>query len=232
MKIHNLMEDIVREKAVEIFSDKNLARQSNFCNCQQCLSDVICYVLNRIKPVYIFSARGAAHFKMNYLENLQREADLVTNIYRGIEQIAKARRPYCSNLESQAQYMDGYYFNFPTICGKIFNSETFEPVDELSISLYRERKVVDTINKNWPNPYYISSNTSGIYTFFIKPYKAENNDMTRTFEFELIVNSTNYQPLRHYFVLNVSSEKEYIDYYRLNITHTVEDLHLIPISTE
>jgi len=232
MKIHNLMEDIVKEKTMEIFSDRNLAQQSNFCNCHQCLSDVICYVLNRIKPIYIFSARGAAHFKMNYLENLQREADLVTQIYRGIEQIARARRPLCSDLENVRSVYDGPYFNFSTITGKLFNSQSFEPVDELSISLYSDGKLVDTINKNWPNPYYISSNTSGIFTFFVLPRKADDAGITKSFEFELIVNSTNYEPFRHYFALTVEAEKYYIDFYRLNRTYNIEDLYLVPINDE
>jgi len=232
MKIHNLMEDIVKEKTREIFSDRNLAQQSNFCNCEQCLSDVICYVLNRIKPVYIFSARGTAHFKMNYLENLQREADLVTHIYRGIEQIARARRPFCSETGIPRLTNEGFFFNLPTIIGKLFNSETFEPIDELSISLYSEGKLVESINKNWPNPYYVSNNTPGIFTFFVYPEKAEAANIARTFEFEIIINSTNYEPFRHYFILKSESERHFIDFFRLNKTYSIEDIYLIPVNEQ
>lgn len=227
MKIHNIMEDIIKEKALEIFSDENLVTRNDFCNCQQCLSDVICFVLNRIKPVYIFSARGVAHFKMNYLENLQRDADLAAQIYRGIEQIAQARRPHCQS-EREKVNLDIPHFNFPVITGKIFDSRSFEPVDSIEITLFQDGKLVETTNENWPNPYGVHPNTTGIYVFFPGPIEAPEAGIKRSFEFETVVETKEFAPLRHYFSIELESEIQGLPYFRLSNTFHLEDQHLAP----
>ena len=47
MEIHNIIEDIVYETALEIFQDEEVSKKANFCTCSQCLKDAVCFALNR-----------------------------------------------------------------------------------------------------------------------------------------------------------------------------------------
>ena len=63
MIIHNVMEDIVSDEVNKLFDEAEQKKEDWVtCTCIQCRHDVMCYVLNRIKPRYIKSGRGLAHF--------------------------------------------------------------------------------------------------------------------------------------------------------------------------
>lgn len=230
MQIHNIMEDFIFQKATEIFNEEKNSGESNFCTCYQCLLDVCCYVLNRIQPVYIYSARGAAYFRLDYLENLQREVDLVTLIHAGITKIAKIKRPFCSNLPPPENYSVNVnsYYNFPTITGKLYHSATFEPMFDIDISLYYNGKPISMINANWENPYHIFLNTSSIFSFLPHPIKAKNEGIKKNFEFEIIIEHNDYEPFKHYFEIELESVREFINYYKINNTYDIGELYLIP----
>jgi competence protein ComFB len=229
MIIHNIMEDIVRELTDEIFKDNEIRERETFCSCYQCKSDVMCYVLNRISPIYIFTSRGASHFKVNYLDNLQRRADIQSLIHKGIKRVVKTKRPhFLHHDEAENKTPHGIYFNFPPITGKIIDSITFEPLSEIPVGLYFEGELVEMINPNWQNPYSTHGSTAGIYTFLPKPEAAAKESETRVFEFELVVDTDKYEPFRKYFEITMAATPEYIEYYRYNSYHEIEDLYLIP----
>jgi competence protein ComFB len=234
MQIHNIMEDFIYQKANEIFEDERNSGKSTFCTCPQCLLDVCCYVLNQIQPVYIYSSRGAAYFRLDYLENLQREVDLVTQIHAGIAKIAKTKRPFCSTPEQPENYTlnEFFYHNFPTITGKLFNSVSFEPLFDLEISLLFNGEPMQMINANWENPYKIFLNTRSIFSFLPHPLKAEKEGVLKSFEFELVVDNPAYEPFKHYFQLELTSTREFINFYRINKTHDIGELYLIPVDKE
>ena len=60
MDVHNTVEDIVITRVDEIFKTLDEEGNKKFCTCNQCRLDVICYVLNRLRPHYIVSHKGAS----------------------------------------------------------------------------------------------------------------------------------------------------------------------------
>lgn len=57
-KVKNVMEYVVEKKL------EQLAPTLNCCKCQQCMSDIVAYVLNRIPAKYVSSARGELFCKI------------------------------------------------------------------------------------------------------------------------------------------------------------------------
>ena len=102
MDIHNSMEEFVYETVNEIFEEK---AKSGFplAHCYQCRLDVACYVLNRIKPEYIISGRGLAHYESDYQDHLQTSADIVALVNEGLRKIDARRRPYYANSPQEKQ---------------------------------------------------------------------------------------------------------------------------------
>jgi len=232
MNFHNLIEDIVIETASDIFSDKDVSEKNDFCKCSQCYKDVICFVLNRMKPVYIFSSRGASHFKMNYQDNLQRRADIVSLIHKGIERVIKVKRPHFSHnnfIDNGDKHANINYFIFPTITGKILNSETFSPVCNIPVSLYYKDKLMDMVSSNWQNPYTISTVTACIFAFLPFPIKAASNDIEKVFELEIVIEHEDFKSLRHYFSVIIISDNDFVEYYRYNSFVDLKEIHLIPL---
>lgn len=233
MIIHNIMEDMVRELIDEIFNDRELLKKETFCSCYQCKGDVMCYVLNRISPIYIFTSRGATRFKMNYLDNLQRKADIATLIHRGIKRVGQAKRPhFLHKNEIENRKPHGFFYNIPPLTGKAINSITFEPLGSISVTLHCGGKPVEMINPNWQNPYVTHTKTAGIFTFFPRPLAADRETIEKKFEFELVVEDKGYESYRRYFEVNVTSTDEYIEYYRYNSYIELEDVFLIPKQPE
>jgi competence protein ComFB len=233
MFIHNIMEDMVQELVEEIFNDIELEKRETFCSCYQCKNDVMCYVLNRINPIYIFTSRGASRFKMDYLDNLQRKADIATLIHKGIRRVVKSKRPHFLHMDEADKSMpSGIYFNFPTITGKIINSITFEPLGNVSVMLLHNGQPVEMINPNWQNPYTTHTSSAGIFTFLPKPHPAREDSQSQVFEFELAVDDSAYDAYRRYFEITVIARPEYIEYYTYNTYHDMEDIYLIPKTDE
>lgn len=231
MEIHNIVEDIVYEIALEIFEDEQVSKKANFCTCSQCLKDAVCFVLNRIEPVYIFSSRGASHFKMNYFDNLQRKADIVALVHKGIDRIIKVKRPHFPHngkQKSKDEAKEGYYLNFPIISGKILDSESFTPLSDIGISLYNKGKLMKMINPNWQNPYIISPVTPGIFTFFPYPFEVKKSGIEKEIELELTTDHKEYEPLTHYFKITLISENIFEDYFNYNNYFDLKNIHLIP----
>ena len=84
------------------------------------------------------------------------------------------------------------------------------------------------ISPNWQNPHAIASNTPGTFNFWPVPYKADRIGEQKNFEFEVTVDDSNFEPFRYYFDVRVVSEGSYIDYYRLDKSHQVKDVYLVP----
>ena len=72
MEVHNTVEDTVISKVDEIFHTLEKDETGKqYCFCNQCRTDVICYVLNRIPPFYIVSNRGASRTLKETFERQQ-----------------------------------------------------------------------------------------------------------------------------------------------------------------
>jgi len=230
MRIHNIIEDIVIKKVEELFSDKSLSDKI-LCRCEQCELDVICFVLNNITPHYVVSGRGAARFEADYLEKLQRDADLVSMIHLGIEKVFRAKRPHFEHKDTKKknQSKKGAYYNLPTITGRINESNTFEPARDVTVSLFYKDKLVVMLNPNWQNPQIVSPKTNGMFNFWPVPLSAGSPGKKKNFDMELVIEKEGFETLKHHFTVKIESENEYIDYFRFDRKVVINELHLSEI---
>lgn len=229
MKIQNFMEDVVIDKVKEVFSNEEFRNRKGFCSCSQCLLDVSCFVLNRIQPVYMLSGRGLAHMQSHYQEKLQQQADLVSLIREGIDHVAAAKRPHFSHSqEGEESLPEGFFYNFPQITGRLFNSVNFEPLCGVNASLLFDGEVMAMVDSNWQNPYTIVKNTAGIFSFWPYPQAAKASSLKSSYEFELQAEKTGFQTLRHYFNLAVESREGFLNLSGGDKIFTVKDLYLNP----
>jgi len=229
MRIHNILEDIVIDKIDEIileFKDKKIRKDLK--TAAQHKLDVACYVLNRINPIYVVSGRGLAYLDADYIKKLQRDADLVTLIHQGIERVVNVKRPEYKEKHKKQHYKRGQFFNFPIIRGRIFNSLNFEPVYGIKIKLYYNNKLTKMIEPNWQNPYPIVKYTAGTYLFWPHPLEAEKKGQHKKFEFEIVVDTKDYEKINHYLQIAIEADDTLIDYFRVNNVHIIKDLYLVP----
>jgi len=229
MEVHNVLEDIVINKVNEI-CDLKAERENNerYAN-YQCRLDVACYVLNRVAPEYVVSSRGIAHIESDYMNRMQLEADLVTLINEGIQKVLTTQRPYAEqNAEFPRPKPKGYFYNFPTIIGRVFNGVNFEPISSAKVYLYENNDLVNMIDPNWQNPYDLATQTAGTFTFWPQPQKTDDKDKRDIVEFEIAIENDKFEPLHHFFRIEVHSENEYIDALHLSRTFKIKDLYLFP----
>ncbi len=224
-----MMEDIVLEKVHEFFQEEETREESGFCTCSQCRMDVACYVLNRIKPVYMISGRGLAYFQTDYKERLQREADLVSQIRQGIEHVMAAKRPHFPHeQEKEVSMPKGPFFNFPHITGRFFNSVNFEPMCGVKISLLENGKLVKMVDFNWQNPYLCVPPTAGIFSFWPYPKSAEFVGQKSQVELEILVDEDDYEIFHHYFTVSLEARGSFLELGSGDRVHSMKDLYLNP----
>jgi len=80
--IKNLMETIVESKLNE------LIKGVDCCKCDKCRMDITAYVLNRLPAKYVSTEKGALFAGLDLL-NDQHDADVMSNILKAIDLIAK-----------------------------------------------------------------------------------------------------------------------------------------------
>ncbi|RPJ07496.1 MAG: competence protein ComFB [Spirochaetaceae bacterium] len=224
-----MLEEIVLERIDEILHDFREKNPSEaLAVAEEFRLDVACYVLNRIDAVYVVSGRGLAYMDIDYLEKLQRDADLITLIHQGIKRVLTIQRPYYTQKRETPETREGLFFNLPIIRGRIFNSLNFAPVFEIDVKLLHQNENVTMIEPNWQNPYTIVENTAGNYYFWPKPVTAEKTGVLKSFEFEIVIESGQFEKLNHFFSIPVTSESGMLDYFRINKILNLKDIYLVP----
>jgi competence protein ComFB len=230
MRIHNLLEEIVIDKISDFLTAyRDKKTEEELAIVEEYKLDVACYVLNRIDPVYVVSGRGLAYLDIDYLEKLQRDADLVTLIHQGIERVLTVQRPhYDRKKKARLGPVKGNFFNFPIIKGRLFNSLNFEPVFDLEVELLEQHERVPMIEETWPNPCPIVANTAGNFYFWPRPLPARTSVDKDRRELELAVRSDRFEEMHHFFTVELDAEEGVIDYFRVNKIMTLKDLYLVP----
>ena len=224
MKIHNLLEEIVTKHVDDLFSDPGVTSTIGMCTCDQCRLDVICYALNRLSPRYIVSGKGATHVETEFKDDFQNVTDIASIVNDGINKVKMLKRPNCS-IESVAADIQGPICNFPSIAGKVFDGDTFEPLCDVDVFLYQEGVLVEMMNSNWTNPYRISANTPGTFSFWPKPYETASYDLCKV-QFELRIHSGSDGPSSHFFSLDILPEKEPKEVFEFISVHKVDDIYI------
>lgn len=231
MKVHNLMEDIVINTVNELFENKSRVKPE-IADCLHCKMDVVCYVLNRIEPEYIISGRGLIHFEEDYHKKIQLEADIISIASEGIKKITEIQRPYYKITEEDIFKDSPFFFNFPAILGQILNGKSFEPLDNVLVSLFMEGDPVRMIDDTWENPYLVVKSTRGSFSFMPRPVPAVKDNEKRLFSMELRVKKEGFEELNRFFDLTLESEKDIKTSYNIELTYKTEPLYLFPEEKE
>jgi competence protein ComFB len=235
MELHNTAEDLVLARVTEILD--NIEKGDNpdrLCTCDQCRMDTACYVLNRTNPHYIVSNRGAARVEQESIRKQQQDADITTLVYEGIRRVNHNQRPSTLHGAKQARenVAETPVFNIPTIVGRIFNGQDFAPVSGVAVQLFRNSSMVAMKDDNWQNPCTLVPNTEGAFTFWPNPIPAESGNIHQVFEFNIRVESENYETLNHFFKIPVISDAQAVGSFSLVRTVKLPDLYLFPPGSE
>jgi competence protein ComFB len=232
MDIHNTNEDIVFNSVQNIFEEiQNSGNPEGLCLCYQCRMDTMCYTLNRVEPHYIISNRGFTRIDQSGIKRQQIEADISTLVYRGLRVVNHNMRPTAPHDGSQhvpPRIPANPIFDIPTIVGRIFDGVSFEPIVDTTITLYCDGELVHMRNSNWQNPCTIITNIPGSFSFWPSPVVADLPDLEHTFKFSIKAESSNYEPLYHFFSINATSKFHTPHSYTLNRTYKLPDLYIFP----
>lgn len=231
MEIHNVTEDIVLDAVNEIFDEiEREGKPNRPCTCFQCRLDTACYALNRSVPRYVVSSRGVARAETDSIEKQQEEADVVSLIYEGLQKIAKSKRPHFEhqNRKDGPVLAEGPVFNFPTLVGRVFNGQNFEPMVDIDVFLLADGKLSPMLDANFQNPYRLVSNTAGTFSFWPQPVRADSVGEERKFEFAVAAAAPGLEELRHYFEVTVTSEHQVATSFNMDRTFKLPDLYLFP----
>ncbi|MDR2481383.1 MAG: late competence development ComFB family protein [Spirochaetaceae bacterium] len=233
MKIRNLMEDIVLVEVESVCKDiKNNPAYEDLCVCDQCRLDAVCYVLNRVSPRYFASSRGLAREEIFSFEKQQKDADLIALIFEAFKTVAHNKRPNRSH-RSEETHNGGLtranaVFNIPVIMGCILNGQNFAPMTGVNVELYIENELVKMNNENWQNPYFLSDKTNGAFTFWPESISSKEKGEQKTVSFSICVQADNFEPLRHFFELTVTSEPDIIESISMGNTLKIPNLYMFP----
>jgi competence protein ComFB len=232
MELKNTVENTVISKVDEVFRALGENENTkNYCNCNQCRMDIICYVLNRTPPHYIVSNRGASRVFSEGLERQQRAADITALIYDGLKRVNHNQRPNFIH-SSDPDYIDPgskiAVFNVPTIMGRIFNGDNFAPLSGADVELLWNGELVAMKDGNWHNPYHIVSNLEGNFSFWPAPVPASRTNNHKIFEYTLRVCAPGFETLNHFFKIPVASEIQAAGSFSLERTFKLPDLYIFP----
>lgn len=232
MEVHNLMEDLVKNVIQEMFDAEK--DKTSWCTCEQCRTDVACYVLNRVKPEYVVSSRGLAYSELDYIDKLQRMADVVSLVKEGWAKInASPRNHIVQNAQKTEPLVAGSAYNIPPIMGRVFNGLTFEPMHDIDVFLVNEKDVpVVMMDDNWQNPIRLYKNTAGTFIFWPRPVEAKKQGETQLFTFSVVVKVEGFSELSHFVGLKVISEDHPQLQFSMQNVHKLPDLYLLPASQD
>lgn len=86
MRYVNLMENIVEHKIMQVVN-----KNPEWCSCEQCISDMMCISLNKIKPKYVNTKVGEIMTK-NVKISKQDEIDMLAIILESCKIVVNAPR--------------------------------------------------------------------------------------------------------------------------------------------
>ena len=232
MELHNTLEDTVIARVNEIFEaiDKG-DNKSNFCTCNHCRMDIICYALNRMKPHYIVSNRGASRVQWESIEKQQQIADITALVHEGFRQVNHNQRPNLSHTPESADRgpeSKRRVYNIPTIMGRLFNGNNFAPISDVDVELFWNGGLVAMKDGNWQNPCHVVPNTEGTFSFWPVAVKTSKLNEPKIFEYSLRVAAPEFETLTHFFKISVTSEIHEARSFTLARTFKLPDLYMFP----
>ena len=234
MFIHNTIEDIVLKYLNEILLEKN----DKICKCEQCFNDMACYALNKIKPMYVVSSRGIIHIENKRREDRQDEIDVYTTISEAIDVVSSTRRHEVNsnyvykseqfNVNPDKKLSDKYFFNFPQLVGRIFDSSNLAPIYNAELILYDKmsENQITMFNNLWLNPVELVSQMEGTYTFWPAPVPAKKSDIQKDFYMNISVIKKGYEPVIKFFFIRLVSSNELRNYITKEHIFYIDDIFI------
>ena len=232
MELHNTMEDEVISRVDEIFKTfKGEETTAELCTCEQCRMDVICFTLNRLRPHYIVSHRGASRVGQEVFAWQQQAADIAALINDGVKRVKHNQRPNFSHKAGASEQKiseKSPVFNVPTIMGRLFNGINFTPLSGADVELLWEGELVPMKDGNWHNPSQLVHHTEGSFSFWPAPAIASEINTHKTFSYTLRVSAPEFETLSHFFKIPVASELQAASSFSLERTFKLPDLYMFP----
>ena len=228
MEIHNMMEEMVVDTVEDIFSNKEYIEKAGCNETKVCKTDVICYVLNRIPPIYTTSSRGLAHVGNTFIDEPQSIADITALVNEGIKQVGAHHRP--KSIPEKVQIPEPPMYNFPIIKGKVIDGKTFAPYCGSEISLMMSGELVSMNGPTWNNPSQLIDETAGGFLFWPQPVKADSLDEKRTFSLSIELNAPGFKPVKHFIKFDLKADTEFINSMEVNNIFKVEPIYLFGIN--
>jgi len=232
MELHNTMEDLVIARVNEVFDAiERDGDERKYCTCDQCRMDIVCYALNRVKPHYIVSNRGASRVRWSSIERQQQIADITALIHEGFRQVNHNQRPFFEHApghsgQDRDKNIPG--FTIPTIMGRLFNGNNFAPISDVDVELLCNGGLVPMKDGNWQNPYHIVPQTDGAFSFWPAPITADVVNEPRIFEYAIRVSAPELETLTHFFKVSATSEIQVAGSFTLKRTFKLPDLYMFP----
>ena len=231
--IHNVMEELVRTEVDRLFDAAESQKLEWLsCTCKQCRGDVVCYVLNKIPAHYVRSGRGVAHY--NESERAERQqigADISAMALEGMKLVSQRKRPHADDGSSLVEeaVSDEPVFNFPAITGRVLDGLSFEPLANVSASLYLDGELCKPLSAAWENPCITNEHTPGNFAFAIKPIPSSYEGERKVFDFEIRVNAEGKDSVAHFIEIGVTGGKAGKDIYMSGSAVVIPDVFLFPI---
>lgn len=231
MEVHNLMEDEVVRLINGICDEEEKDLSLGYCTSPECRMDAVCYVLNRTRPRYVSSARGMSHLVSEHDRDTQAHVDLVALAHEALRRISSIRREYydSGSPDDGEQISSGPAT--PIITGRLLSCTTFEPVNDVIVTLMCGGKPAPMVDRRWGNPYRITGNAAGQYSFW--PVAPAGSDPDIEIEYSVSVSDDRYEPFRHYFsVMPLGSPGHDREHVVRHHEHQLPDLYLVPVGPD
>lgn len=225
--IRNVLEDAVLRVVNQICDDDEASEQPHYLTTDECRMDVACFVLNRVPQRYVSSARGQAHIEQEIEQDQQLFVDLVTLSHEGLRRVTSVKRSFYGDAPDAPAVTGPHYF-FPTIKARLFDADTFAPMQQVLVTLLRDDHAVHMVDSRWENPYEVAAPTAGTAIFWPQPVQAPVDGETASFEFEIRVEHHGYQALHHFFTIERVATSEGMAALIATGEHRLPDLYLVP----
>jgi competence protein ComFB len=237
MNLHNIMEEIVYEYLDDVLKEKN-----DICKCNQCKTDMACYALNKVKPMYVVSSRGIIHSENERRQNFQDEIDIFSIIIEAVDVVSKTKRhetdfekeniDFRSNMKNDedTSLRGKFFFNFPQIVGRILDSQTLSPLSEVDIllSFNNSTEPIKMFNNQWKNPLFIVPQMQGGFTFWPSPIVGEKEGIQKDFQLSIEIKKSGYELIHRYFEIRCISTNELTKVIKKGKIYRLDDIYLYP----
>lgn len=206
--VHNLIEDVIRKALDELLLEKG-----GICKCERCKLDMVCYSLNKAKPMYVVSSRGVIHVQNRKREDIQEEIDIYSIVKEAIEAVSHTPRhgKELRNFSVEGNpYREEYQnlFSFPVVIGRILDGNSLSVITEAEATLCCEANIrIKMANERWSNPAKLVKQMDGSFSFWPAPIPADKPGIQKSFNFYLEIKKEGYETMCKYFeITSVSVE--------------------------